>query len=233
MRSINISFYSLAVYDPDPISSMRRRRVSNDSVDSGSGDLRGLHMQRPPQMAPLTSYAASVSQLTPSPRKQRGTPPSAKNSSSSSAEVSSASAAKKRHHRKRHRHHSHSCAKHKKKGGGGGKKSGKDEDGQLKIKLDGSFNNTTTYSIRSPGGGMGHQQGTSAVSAAAAAKASEDKDADDGDDEEEEEEEDTSSESSTDEDEVGRRRNIFKVSILVELSCFLFWALLVLQEDAV
>ncbi len=157
-------------------------------------------MQRPPQMAPLTSYVASTSQLTPSPRKQR-TPPSAKSTSGSSAEGG------KKKGIKRRRHQSLKHNKRKKNASGGGNS---EDDGHLKIKLDGSFNNTTTYSIRTPNAQQQfHQQGTSAVSAAAAAKSASDKD-DDGDDEEE-----TTAESSvedSDDDSPDKKGNINPVT---------------------
>jgi hypothetical protein len=151
------------VYDPDPISTLRRRRISNDSLDSGSGERHYHLQQRPPQMAPLTCYVASSSQLTPTKRQR----PSPKPGSNRGSSISPASAGtgggvgagpgrpKKR--KKKHKHHR--CTKHKHKkaskkdedaaGAAGG--GGVDADGNpLRIKLDGSFNNTTTYSIRSP-----------------------------------------------------------------------------------
>lgn len=57
----------LSVYDPDPIASLRKRRISSDSVDSGSGERYG---HRPIPMAPLTSYMAPVG-LQESPVKKR------------------------------------------------------------------------------------------------------------------------------------------------------------------
>jgi len=127
---------------------MRRRRISNDSVDSGSGE-RLLHMQqRPPQMAPLTCYVASSSQLTPT-KRQRPSPKA--NSSNRGSSISPASTGSKdgglKMKRKKHKHH-HRTQKYK------AKKAKREEEETAneseRIKLDGSFNNTTTYSIRSP-----------------------------------------------------------------------------------
>lgn len=191
--------YSLLVYDPDPISTMRRRRVSNDSVDSGSGDHRSLgHLQRPPQMAPLTSYAASTSQLTPT-KKQR-TPPGAGAKSSSSGGSANSSAEVKKKHKKRHKHHH--CAKHKHKKHGSKAASAKSspEEGSLRIKLDGSFNNTTTYSIRSP---MYPAKGSRSAGADSGARAKD------------ENEDDSTDESSSDDDDETPVTNRMRVLVFL------------------
>merc|ERR1712223_2133954 len=61
--------YQHVEYDPDPISSLRRRRISADSVDSGSGD---HHSKRKDNIATLStisenSAATSVAASSPSP----------------------------------------------------------------------------------------------------------------------------------------------------------------------
>lgn len=162
-REVNISNvrmlpcnYSHVVYDPDPISSLRRRRISNDSVDNANA-------------APALPIALGQEQ----PAK-RMNPSSGKSLSWSApdGEKSEHHAEKKRKHKKKcsHRHHCHKrhhCSKHKNKKKrnpfpildealeeeeeeeDAADKSDEDND-NLRVKLDGSFNNTTTYSIRSP-----------------------------------------------------------------------------------
>jgi hypothetical protein len=46
---------SFLVYDPDPISSMRKRRISADSIDSGSASGREMHPQTAHDLSKLVS----------------------------------------------------------------------------------------------------------------------------------------------------------------------------------
>ena len=105
------------MYDPDPIATLRRRRVSNDSVDSG-GSLTDhynqrlhpsvqLHMQATPtkKEAGLLSPNSAAS-TTPSPSTS-----TKKSPSTVSATTAAAPGANK--HKKRHKHHH--CNKHKHK----------------------------------------------------------------------------------------------------------------------
>ena len=157
-------------YDPDPISSLRRRRVSADSADSGSGD---HHMKRKDNIAPLstisetttttsitTSICSSSSQISNGKRNDQHGERN-RLSINENKDISS------KKHKKRRKHH-HCKHKHKKANStqklssnqtpgeeaedeeSGDDDSEDENDQNLRIKLDGSFNNTTTYSIRSP-----------------------------------------------------------------------------------
>lgn len=175
--------------------------MSNDSVDSG-GSLD--HFSRAERLHPSIqlhqTYTPKKESCLVSPNSTTSSLPSpaAKKSSSSSeksSEKSSGKVAKK--HKKKHRKHHH-CNKHKHKSrkeqhgsqSSSTNTSGSSEDGQgLRIKLDGSFNNTTTYSIRSPNTPAAFQQH--------GATDSQDDDDDTSDEDENEsrtEDEDTSSE---------------------------------------
>lgn len=112
-------------YDPDPIATLRKRRISSESIDSGSGSHRE------------TMHSLMSSQLLASPL--------AKSEPGSSGKPTKKS--EKHRHKKRKKHH-HCKRKHKHRNEM--EEDEDDEDHDLKIKLDGSFNNTTTYSIRSP-----------------------------------------------------------------------------------
>ena len=111
-------------YDPDPIASLRKRRISADSADSGS------HRE--------TMHSLMSSQVPPSPLAK----------SEGSHSLKKKGNMEKHKHKKKRKHHH--CRKHKRhqiiKHAG----HQADSEDDLKIKLDGSFNNTTTYSIRSP-----------------------------------------------------------------------------------
>ena len=166
----------ILVYDPDPISSLRRRRISNDSLDSGGcsdgAPWSTLPHQRCPTMAPLSSYSVKTTS-TSSPKKTQNV----------------AKKRKRKHHR--HRHH---CNKHKHKRRK--RVNQDDEDNVDRVKLDGSFNNTTTYSIRSPPTSNANVKGKSVFSAN---KSEEDDDSSDDDDEDLDEDE--SSEEEEDEEQ--------------------------------
>ena len=157
----------ISEYDPDPISSLRRRRISADSVDSGSGD---HHSKRKDNIAPLStisenSAATSVAASSPSPASN-GKRNEQNNRNGSNLNQMKDLSNKRQKKRKKHHH-----CKHKNRKFNGKQKfessqtpgeeaedeeSGDDDDSEdevdqnLRIKLDGSFNNTTTYSIRSP-----------------------------------------------------------------------------------
>ena len=108
--------YSHVEYDPDPIATMRKRRISADSVDSRGHCNETMHSL---MSSPLSKPKASST-------------------------TSPAAVGLKHKHKKKRKHH-HCKRKHKRQ-----KNNDDAEDDSLKIKLDGSFNNTTTYSIRSP-----------------------------------------------------------------------------------
>ena len=155
------------VYDPDPISSLRKRRISADSVDSGSASGREMH--------PHTAHDLSRLAVVPTSASHCVTPPAVTPTKSvtSDGEATSSPIKRKREksgkkHKKKHKHH-HCKHKHKKHSksiendeeeevndNDNEEEDGEEEDvvvgeeDDLRIKLDGSFNNTTTYSIRSP-----------------------------------------------------------------------------------
>ena len=161
------SKWFIAEYDPDPISSLRRRRISADSADSGSGD---HHSKRKDNIAPLSTI--SETSVTPSLGATSSSPVSNgkrndQNTKNGSCLSTTKDVSNKIHMKKKKHHH----CKHKHKKLNGRQKSensqtpgeeAEDEDSDddddsedetdqnLRIKLDGSFNNTTTYSIRSP-----------------------------------------------------------------------------------
>ena len=151
-------------YDPDPIATLRKRRISADSVDS-SGHARETMLSLMTGRTPLTASplakssreggttvaSGSGNQLTGSSLLKTGT-----GSGSSSKQKTSDKSHK---HKKKRKHHHCNKRKHKRHQLQLQKNSSSHEDEEmddsLKIKLDGSFNNTTTYSIRSP---MYHQK---------------------------------------------------------------------------
>ena len=133
-------------YDPDPISTMRKRRISADSMDSGSSSMLQSGSIRDPTMQSLMTSPSMVSPLAKS-------------------DSGKAKRTEKHRHKKKKKHH-HCKRKHKHRNNDNNDEEEEDEDestandddedddmdedDSLKIKLDGSFNNTTTYSIRSP-----------------------------------------------------------------------------------
>jgi len=151
--------FFFSVYDPDPISSLRKRRISADSVDSGSASGREMH--------PHTAHDLSRLAVAPTTASPQAVTPT--KSVTSDVEATSSPIKRKKEksgkkHKKKHKHH-HCKHKHKKHNksieNDEEEEDNEDEDGEeedvvvgeeddLRIKLDGSFNNTTTYSIRSP-----------------------------------------------------------------------------------
>ena len=127
-------------YDPDPIASLRKRRISADSADSGS-HRETMHSLMSSHHQTVTSPLAK-SEQNQSPVKKKG---------SSGGERSSSTNSEKHKHKKKRKHH-HCKRKHKRQQlhQRSSHPIHDSEDDSLKIKLDGSFNNTTTYSIRSP-----------------------------------------------------------------------------------
>jgi hypothetical protein len=146
-----LDFFVFSVYDPDPISSLRKRRISADSVDSGSASGREMH----PHTAHDLSRLAVTSTSTSSQQNVVPVTPTKAAATSDGESSSPIKRSKKcrleksaKKHKKKHKHHhcKHKHKKHKSSSDHGGD----DEEDDLRIKLDGSFNNTTTYSIRSP-----------------------------------------------------------------------------------
>ena len=149
---------------------MRKRRISADSVDSGSASGREMHPQTAHDLSKLVTHPNSV--VTPTTPTKTVTPVP-----TSDGEMSSPLKRKKckldksaKKHKKKHKHHHCSKHRHKKRRHDDNDDDDDDEEDQhrddddddkhdqdrgdddddLRIKLDGSFNNTTTYSIRSP-----------------------------------------------------------------------------------
>ena len=122
----------LTAYDPDPIATLRKRRISADSFDSSGHARETMHslMARHPVTSPLA--------------KSSGEGPSC-----SPLKTSTKKSLEKHKHKKKRKHH-YCKRKHKRQHQPQSSTNETDEDDTLKIKLDGSFNNTTTYSIRSP-----------------------------------------------------------------------------------
>ena len=118
-------------YDPDPIASLRKRRISADSADRGS-HRETMHSLMSSHVPPITSPLAKSEGSHSVKKKGRGD-----------------SVMEKHKHKKKRKHH-HCKRKHKRHNQIIKSHQADSEDDSLKIKLDGSFNNTTTYSIRSP-----------------------------------------------------------------------------------
>ena len=125
------SLFFASDYDPDPIASLRKRRISADSADSGS-HRETMHSLMSSHVPPITSPLAKSEGSHSVKKKGRGD-----------------SVLEKHKHKKKRKHH-HCKRKHKRHNQIIKSHQADSEDDSLKIKLDGSFNNTTTYSIRSP-----------------------------------------------------------------------------------
>ena len=173
--------YQHVEYDPDPISSLRRRRVSADSADSD----RSIdpHSKRRDNIAPLavisetTCTTVSPVKTTTTSSGNLQTPTGKRNGVNGTANKNDITKApsddeindikrhkkRKKHHHCKHKHRKLSIKQKANRKQTPGEEAGdeesadddsdkeeEDNDQNLRVKLDGSFNNTTTYSIRSP-----------------------------------------------------------------------------------
>lgn len=184
-------------YDPDPIATLRRRRASAESVDSGGQIFGDRHQGLPRELCDRRSTStvcynlnatrsvngSGMSSEESSPLKMGST--KAKHSSkvaageepTESPETTSSPCKKKSSANSKGRSpESQAEVKTVNKAEvkvesratltpkGNKKKSKHEEDhGDLRVKLDGTFNNTTTYSIRSPLYGRGGNGSDTAV----------------------------------------------------------------------
>ena len=101
------------------------------------------------QLAPLTSHMGSSSPA----KRQRVSPNSEKGKKETTKKATKASSSKKRRSKSGNSSSSGSANTSGSSLCSPSSKASEDSDNNLRIKLDGSFNNTTTYSIRSPYGG--------------------------------------------------------------------------------
>jgi hypothetical protein len=218
MHSLPLHFF-LSVYDPDPIATLRRRRVSNDSVDSGGSMDYFNHRLHPSIQLHQTTPRKESCLVSPN-----STTSSTSSPSSSAAKKSSKSSKTAKKHKKKHRKHHHCKHKHKKhkqqvspNTSGSSLCSEESGPGTLRIKLDGSFNNTTTYSIRSPNTGAA----ANVYGQQPADSQEEEEDEDDDSGEEDEDEESRSDESSSEEEQdksVRRSRETWAYSLVLGAS---------------
>ena len=212
---------------------MRRRRISADSADSGSGD---HHAKRKDSITPLTaisettsnrsvcaSSAMTTSATLTSPKVSNGKRNDQIDKGHSIGTNDSKETNNKRHKKRRKHHHcKHKLQKPNNKQKSGSKQTPGEEaedeesvdddsedenDQNLRIKLDGSFNNTTTYSIRSPIYPAGKRACSEGGSNHEDEKERDGDDEFDGDDEENEEEGDEEDESESSDEEDTRQKS--------------------------
>merc|ERR1719483_143549 len=133
--------YNRVVYDPDPIASLRKRRVSTDSHDSGAshGELQRTHDIPNPNPAKKSCATSSGSKLVDNSFPLENTLIKKKSKGSGEGKL-------KKKHKKCHKHGHHHCHKHKHKR----HKSGGETSTPKKISIHPSFPDQQKFAIRSP-----------------------------------------------------------------------------------